>query len=646
MQQMQTQAHAAQQAAAQQATAMHGRQQQVFVRSGLAAGSGNPMASRWPPGQHQGGGVPGRSTASPNMPQARAGAGAGNSLGLLPSQQAGDAMSHFQAPHGRGIAQQPHGVQEGEFLDPDQDPNALRSPGGSLVSSVTTLPCPLGAGDGATGWTLGQHSARGAGGSLGINVHEALATMETLAVRVNESLEQLPTRLDEASSEFRAETNSLRGELRGVSEASASCLVRTEALKEELREHVAEGLAGEREQRQEVAEELRNLARDLREQFQQEMERLRDSVMREMRERMDGQKVLREEVQLQQGSLLRLTSRLEESLVELRTELPRLGQEQTGQREDIQRIQEAVGMGGQGGGGLQARLDQLERLLREQREQRQAAEAEIRQELRGLQQTETARLEQQLANVKERADEQHRALQQALDGHRADCLASVEAQAKTLEKRKAELLEALEEKARTLRQEHTDCFSNSREELRTSEEKLQSKLADSVAGLSQHFDATQNECRRNEMEAKEQLQQQLNGLERALVELDDSLRGWSEKRFGEFETGIQSWVEANVSGRITMVDKSLKKEMAERSSTNEQVLDMITHNSERWCQLQAKFDELLVQVQKGSLASVVSGSTGSHGANTPVGSNFGGGSGSGVDLSNGGPLAGRSLEDR
>lgn len=39
--------------------------------------------------------------------------------------------------------------------------------------------------------------------------------------------------------------------------------------------------------------------------------------------------------------------------------------------------------------------------------------------------------------------------------------------------------------------------------------------------------------------------------------------------------------------RCKTEDKAVKKEMAERTSTNEQILGMITHNSERWCQLQA-----------------------------------------------------------
>lgn len=32
----------------------------------------------------------------------------------------------------------------------------------------------------------------------------------------------------------------------------------------------------------------------------------------------------------------------------------------------------------------------------------------------------------------------------------------------------------------------------------------------------------------------------------------------------------------------------VKKEMIDRSSANEQILGMITHNSERWCQLQVQ----------------------------------------------------------
>jgi len=669
-----------------------GRQQPVFVRT---APSNAAIASRWPPGQGLSAQSQQRTGVSGSPPSAQA-----RSAGTAPAACAGAGQLHRQQA-ATALPNVQHGVQgrgtgepaEDDLLDPDQDPNSLRSPGGSLVSSVTTLPCPLGAGEGSAGWSLsgGPQSARGHGGSsgtAGFSIPEVLATVESLASRVNECLEQMPTRIDEATSEFRAEFTSLRAEVRAVSEASASCLVRTEvlekslkeessnlsaaikssssALKQELSEQLNEGLDGAREQRQELAEELRNLGRDLREQFQQELERLRDSVMREMRERMDGQKVLREEVQLQQGSLLRLTSRVEESLVELRTELPRLSQDQISQQQEIQRIQEAIGSAQ--GGGLQAKTEQLDRFVREQRDQHLAVEADLRQELKEMQQQEAARNEQQISSLKERLGGEQKVLQEALEDIKNELRVGMEEQTRSLQKRRTELVQALDEKAEMMRRESSDSASQLKEEIRGAEQAVRDLVQDAgnrhtegLAGLQRKLEGVCDEQWRSELEAreslqlrvqaeaqeaKEQIQLQLSGLERALVELDDGLRR-ADKRVGECETAFQQYVEETVSGRISAVDKSLKKEMAERASTHDQVLDMITHNSERWCHLQAKFDELLVQVQKNNLSSFVSaagGSIGSHGASTPVGSNFGGNSV--VDVSNGGPLAGRSSEDR
>ena len=53
-------------------------------------------------------------------------------------------------------------------------------------------------------------------------------------------------------------------------------------------------------------------------------------------------------------------------------------------------------------------------------------------------------------------------------------------------------------------------------------------------------------------------------------------------------TRISSLVRGLLAALLGTEDKTLKKEMADRSSTNEQTLGMITHNSERWCRLQAR----------------------------------------------------------
>lgn len=69
-----------------------------------------------------------------------------------------------------------------------------------------------------------------------------------------------------------------------------------------------------------------------------------------------------------------------------------------------------------------------------------------------------------------------------------------------------------------------------------------------------------------------------------------------EKKLAE----MHSRVDTAVVNRINSLDGALRQEMSERVSVIQEVLDTGTHNSERWCQLQAKFDELLIEVRKGN----------------------------------------------
>ncbi|CAK9047284.1 unnamed protein product [Durusdinium trenchii] len=462
-------------------------------------------------------------------------------------------------------------------LQEDRDINSLRSPGGSLVSSVTTLPC---------GGVV--DSAAGLGRWGGVNMQEALATMEVLAIRVNESLEQMPSRLAEATSEVRADTTALRAEI--------------QAMKEDLTSQLGEGLSAERDQRQELLQEVHSLGHDLRDQLNQEVERLRDSVMREMRERMDGQKVLREEVQLQQGSLMRLTSRVEDSFVELRTEIPRLGQEQTAVRDDLQRLQEVVGMNGHA--GLQARLDQCEKMLKEQRELQMATESGFRQEMKEV----TAAKD--FMELKKMVSDQNAGLQKAAD----DGLQTTR------------MLEEQKEAIRSLQEQHVSGSAALKESIEQADqifrqllEATESKQREALEGLHRRLEEVRQclESSNHEVQTtlgmqfktettdvKSQLQMKLEGVEQAV-------RQWTETRLSESESSSQAWVEASVVNRINALDKAVKKEMAERTSTNEQILGMITHNSERWCQLQAKFDEILVYIQKGTSPGDFAGGDGS-----------------------------------
>lgn len=534
----------------------------AIVSAGCAGG-------RWPPGHH-----PGRSVAGPVSNQARAcgpvqGFGAANPQVQVQSQAA--PSPQFLGPGALDATY--------EDIQEDRDMNSLRSLGGSLVSSVTTLPCgSVGEAAGLGGNTGGRWS--------GVNIQEALATMEILAVRVNESLEQMPSRLEEAASEFRADT---------------TCLI--QAIKEDVTLQIGQGLSAERNQRQEVLEEVRSMGHDLRDQLNQEVERLRDSVMREMRERMDGQKVLREEVQLQQGSLMRLTSRVEESLVELRTEIPRLGQEQTTLRDDFQRLQEAVGINGHG--GLQARLDQCERMLKEQKEQQMAVENGLRQGLEDVskivndQSTGLQKALDDSRQLLEKLDEQKEVMLKSIQSLRDEQSERAAAWQESMDKGQSslrKLLEAAENNERLAIEGVNRRLDELSELLESADDEVQKSLSIQIQSESQDIQS--------------HMRQQLDSMERSIVELHDGVRHWADRRISESSSATQSWVEASVVNRITALDKMVKKEMIDRSSANEQILGMITHNSERWCQLQAKFDEILVYIQKGSSAGDAAGSDG------------------------------------
>merc|ERR1719247_1586810 len=92
--------------------------------------------------------------------------------------------------------------------------------------------------------------------------------------------------------------------------------------------------------------------------------------MREMRERMEGEEVLR----LQEG-LVRVTGRVDEALIELRSEMPRIRQEiatKTTELEKVDLVQNQI----------LARVDALERGLAEETAARYGAEKSQTQDMR------------------------------------------------------------------------------------------------------------------------------------------------------------------------------------------------------------------------------------------------------------------------
>mmetsp|Transcript_87908 Transcript_87908/g.233362 ORF Transcript_87908/g.233362 Transcript_87908/m.233362 type:complete len:209 (-) Transcript_87908:115-741(-) len=108
-------------------------------------------------------------------------------------------------------------------------------------------------------------------------------------------------------------------------------------------------------------------------------------------------------------------------------------------------------------------------------------------------------------------------------------------------------------------------------------------------------------------EAQGQNSQQANELEKKISETDGSLRSCIEACIRETKTSFHSWVETNVVNRVTSLDRGLRTEMDERSSAIQQVVSKVSHNAERWCQLQAKFDEILVEMHRANRPAVPPG---------------------------------------
>uniref|UniRef100_A0A7S4R678 Uncharacterized protein n=1 Tax=Alexandrium monilatum TaxID=311494 RepID=A0A7S4R678_9DINO len=141
-----------------------------------------------------------------------------------------------------------------------------------------------------------------------------------------------------------------------ATQVRASCVERMEALERTL---VQEASAR--------AELRKAVEKEAREQATQEAERVHAVVLREMRERTEGQKALRDEVQFQQQALVRLASRVDEALMEFRTEFPGLSQEHAGQKLEMGRLSNEQA-------SCSARLDALERGLSREPSARRAPE--------------------------------------------------------------------------------------------------------------------------------------------------------------------------------------------------------------------------------------------------------------------------------
>jgi len=499
------------------------------------------------------------------------------------------------------------------------------------------------------------------------------------------------------------------------------------ALKEKMELTAAGGLEKVEVLEKSLAEEVearceleRVFGKDLRDYVKAEMEHAREMMMREMRERMDGQKVLREEVQLQQQALASFTGRVDEAIIELRTELPRLGQEAAATKGGLEALADREA-------SLAQRVEALEKGLAEECQERCAGLknlskesreslaheahsnsghfAELRKQMDELNSRmeassvalgkgfrehvagETERVTSQVAELKKlhnelrlRTDVSHNLLSKDLRDHIAlevervtaqmgevrrlldeqgsradeaqkalgkDLREHVALESKDLrdhlllereqkEKEVAELRRLNNELGSRMDTAHSELGKDLRDYVALETERMAAQLAELKRPLDElglHTDSTlkslqsvheqvdqlshdlsEARCGINRLEeqlteAQGQSSQQASELERKIIETDGSLRSCIESTVGETKSGLRSWVDTTVVNRVTSLDRGLRTEMDERSSAIQQLVAKVSHNAERWCQLQAKFDNLLVEVNRANRPAQPPGST-------------------------------------
>jgi len=284
-------------------------------------------------------------------------------------------------------------------------------------------------------------------------------------------------------------------------------------------DHLDRSLSAEAAERGDADDKFAQTFRDALtqevEKLQTNAMRMEATIMREMRERMDSQRTLREELQVQQQSLVRLSPRVDDLLMELRAELPRLAQECSTLRANIDRNEDTLT-------AYVSRTQQLEEGLSVETSSRTEAHDTFTRDMKTRLSKETQNLNSQVTDLQK--TQAH--LQNGVDAAKANAADA------------AERADRLQIQAATAR------------------------------------------------ELQEQTATQLQ-----------SLRDLSEQQFDRVKadiTSLREWADEEILSRVGMIDTTMKREMTERKEVAKEIDARLSNNSERWCQLQAKFDDLLL----------------------------------------------------
>jgi chromosome segregation ATPase len=401
-----------------------------------------------------------------------------------------------------------------------------------------------------------QKSATGAIlGSLGGGAH---------VLQLQEGLARLTTRVDTQLETIHAEFRRLRGDVADVMEARAldraesarggmvaeleqRALVAAEeheSFQESLRELKAYARGLEDSFGRRLAEEVdargetnKALAETIREELNSEAERIRVAVTREMRERIDSQKVLRDETQFQQQALVRLQSRVDEAFMELRADLPRLGQEMAAHKAQVDKLTELQD-------SCLGRLEEHDRRSTEEVATRRSSERALEEALREHVAAEMGRVAAQVADVRQSSDQVRARVDNAS--------ASISSLQERLER-------TIKDAAVSAENIQDSCAA-----LQRQSRQLQQVQDD----LQQHVEVSQRRLAEADADVRSKLESKCNALDETLRKwMTSTLTSQLESISSDLEAlkageGVRETLESVIAGRLDKLDAAVQQSEA------------------------------------------------------------------------------------
>eukprot|EP00927_Polykrikos_kofoidii_P001693 TRINITY_DN10650_c0_g1_i2.p1 TRINITY_DN10650_c0_g1~~TRINITY_DN10650_c0_g1_i2.p1 ORF type:complete len:752 (-),score=126.27 TRINITY_DN10650_c0_g1_i2:417-2672(-) len=369
------------------------------------------------------------------------------------------------------------------------------------------------------------------------------AEARTSCFRKVETVEQHLTVMREEATTAMARTRSLE---QGLTEVKAACNAHVEALE---RSQAAEAEAR--------AELERTIAEDLRDQVVQESSEVRETVMREMRERMEGQKVLRDEMQHQQQTIMQLMSRMDEASVELRTAVPRLAQDLASQKAEACKWIENLAC-------TSERVEVLEKAFVEESSARRSSEKALAEALRDELAADSAKSTSQVMEFRLEFRRNVEAAQEQARERSETCTAQIESVKDRLAKgergsaaadsRIVRLTKQLQDVQATFERRVKEFEATFEQRVKEFEDNNASK----VAKLETQVVESKANLERGIAELEEDNSQHVASIERKVAESEADVRSCLDSKVVESETVIRGFIENTVMSRVASLDAALQ----------------------------------------------------------------------------------------